>query len=196
MESAVVDGIIVDSPVSDHEAPARPRKRKRSAPAQASSKQRGPIVVVAVCANPNVWGGRVSLWSSLNRATVDDARILVDLPPVNWIDANAPGEHRGAYPREVDGYHLREDEYHGRHGHDHRLQLTCPYHGNCQKSRNTGAAQTAHYGCQEPLAFLAVWAAKGQFAATKVDHHTMHPSLAEQKAWLVEHFPAEFQLHE
>ena len=90
MESAVVDGIIVDSPVSDHEAPARPRKRKRSAPAQASLKQRGPLVVVAVCANPNVWGGRVSLWSSLSRATVDDARILVDLPPVNWIDANAP----------------------------------------------------------------------------------------------------------
>ena len=126
-------------------------------------------------------------------AAVDgDAAVVAMSPDEVTGEAIGVGEHRGAYPRDVDGYHLREDEYHGRHGHYHRLQLTCPYHGNCMKSRNTGAAQTAHYGWQEPLAFLAVWAAKGQFAATKVDHHAMHPSLAEQKAWLVEHFPAEF----
>ena len=91
-----------------------------------------------------------------------------------------------AWPAEVDGCPLRFEDALRKHGYQ-RLVLRCAWHGpDCSRKRNTGPRQRSLLGQLEPLAYLAAWNAMGQ-GITKEQHmRRTQPSLAAQRAWLVE----------
>jgi hypothetical protein len=83
-------------------------------------------------------------------------------------------------PATIDGASVRFENYHNMY---ERYLLTCTYHTHCVKSRNCGFAQTKHFGAWEPLAYLAVWHAKGPSVLAE-NHVDVRVSLDEVRAWL------------
>ena len=58
----------------------------------------------------------------------------------------------------------------GEDGYYTRVGIRCPYHTKCTKHRNCHAAQTAHFGEMEPVAFLLSWMKKGATLPDKATH--------------------------
>ncbi len=65
-----------------------------------------------------------------------------------------------------------------------RIAIKCPTHDDCHKYRNLGRRQCAKFGRNEPIAFLAVWARKGNQHTRDSHVHGCVPSPAEIESWL------------
>ena len=88
---------------------------------------------------------------------------------------------------------LLQDEHlkPGQAGHYRRVAVMCPLCDSkhkrdnpCKKYRNVGAKQT-ELGPQEPVAYLAVWAANAGRFTTAAQHIAFRPSPADVKAYML-----------
>ena len=90
------------------------------------------------------------------------------------------------------GIEIVEDEHltPGQPGHYRRLKVQCPHEHHhlpgqpCTRTRNTGAAQTVHFGEMEPAGYLAAWVRGGRELASKEAHmdRSYQPTLSEVEA--------------
>jgi hypothetical protein len=105
----------------------------------------------------------------------------------------APSAPSREYPRVLNGGSLKREDYvprRGRYGTAYcRYILTCQYHANCQKKRNTGPAQTKLLGQSEPLAYLSAWHRRGPDIASAAQHIAFNPTVHDvQEAFHLEGF--------
>jgi hypothetical protein len=100
------------------------------------------------------------------------------------LEASAPSLCLADIPSHVDGARIRFENYRGVY---ERYIITCTHHANCSKSRNCGGAQVRNFGEWEPLAYLAVWNAKGTDFSPETHVEGARPTLQEIRAWLDEH---------
>ena len=110
-----------------------------------------------------------------------DAELVVD-----------PADTAVSYPSHILGRRLKLDVHkeHEPAGY-RRLIVTCRYKGHqrCKKHRNLGFEQTAIYGDQEPVGFLACWLQGACNYTNAADHIAYEPTLAEVGRWMRSNAP-------
>ena len=106
--------------------------------------------------------------------------------------ARGSGQARTQKPREViavlqSGIQVIQDEHlsPGQPGFYRRVLVQCPHHAGgpqpCSRTRNWGAAQTAHFGEMEPAGYLAAWVRAGPRFHSREEHmaREFQPTLAD-----------------
>ena len=89
-------------------------------------------------------------------------------------------------PDFLEGGKLETEDGRIKHGY-FRYTLKCTSHARCQKRRNAGPKQCAHFGVYEPLAYLAVWQLMG--SEVPEDEHRSRAfdvPLEPQRQWLLD----------
>ncbi len=107
-------------------------------------------------------------------------------PAAVALAAPRPIRAQGSVGMMVEGIHVSVDEHVPVSGHGEgyrRLIIRCPFHQGCGKRRNTGPAQTRHFGDVEPLWFLGAWAHRGRALASRAEHMAYTPTVADVREY-------------
>ena len=157
-----------------------------------------------VCTSASSWSARHGQDRAVNHATQEAAMPMLVMEEGDTEDIIATAGPT-TYLQHValtgiPGLTLLQDEHltPGQAGHYRRVAVMCPLCDSlhkrdkpCKKYRNVGVAQT-RLGPQEPVAFLAVWAANARRFTTARHHIAFAPSPAQveeymrSKGWLSE----------